>query len=134
MTLRTNTLCFLAVSALLLSGCYDVVVHHYPDRAAAEADQLFQKGWLPEIIPQSSRNIRTENDLDINMSEGEFTFDPTESATFVARLAKAEPGSLDDEEKPFLTKGYSPYRAGEHTFFVNASRGHCRYLMRLAPR
>jgi hypothetical protein len=40
---------------------------------------LFERGWLPDIVPDSSREITINNDLDLNLSKGEFFFDPEHS-------------------------------------------------------
>ena len=71
---------------LLLASCSDTVTNHYSTRKEAEAERLFDRGWLPIIIPISSKQIRTSNDLDINTSRGEFYYDVNESSTFMANL------------------------------------------------
>jgi hypothetical protein len=43
---------------------------------AAVADHLFDRGWLPSLIPRSSFAITTSNDLDHNASTGESRFRP----------------------------------------------------------
>lgn len=78
-----------SLMALLLAGCRDAVTSRYETRAEAEADRLFERGWLPSIIPPSSRGIVTRNDLDLNLSEGEFRFDRNEKTAFLKRLRRA---------------------------------------------
>ena len=62
------------VVLLVLSN--DVVMSRYATLADARADELFGRGWLPDILPSSARQIRTSNDLDVSTSEGEFRFAP----------------------------------------------------------
>ena len=76
----------LIFTACAISGCDESVPLHYSTRAEAEAESLFARGWLPEIIPPSSRNISMRNDLDPNISNGEFRFDPSEHDVFVSQL------------------------------------------------
>lgn len=78
-----------SLMALLLAGCRDVVTSRYETRAEAEADRLFERGWLPSIIPPSSRGIVTRNDPDLNRSEGEFRFDRNEKTAFLQHLRRA---------------------------------------------
>jgi hypothetical protein len=70
----------------LVVGCSDVVTSHYGTYNEAANDQLFGRGWLPEFIPLSSFNITTSNNLDLNQSEGEFSFLLPETDSFVSRL------------------------------------------------
>ena len=70
-------------AAFLVCGCGDTVTSRYETRADAEADKLFQRGWLPSIIPKSSYDITTKNDLDINVSEGQFSFAPNHAEEFI---------------------------------------------------
>jgi hypothetical protein len=107
-----------AALVLSLSAC-DRVSSSYPALADARKDRLFERGWLPDILPASSRDIRVASDLDLNRSEGEFFFDPSDFAAFVARLRATGDSSFE-------------YSAGGHTwiFTCERERGHCRYAMR----
>ena len=62
----------------------DIVTSEYATLEAARADHLFGRGWLPDILPLSAYDIRTSNNLDIDTSEGEFSFDPSEYKVFVS--------------------------------------------------
>ena len=123
--------------ALLVGGsCLDVVTSRYETRAAAEADRLFERGWLPAILPSSSRNIRTRNDLDSNHSEGEFAFAPEEAAAFIHQLRRMHPAEVSGTDSVrFLERGYWPHayqdEDAEWIFFLNAEKGHCEYRMAL---
>ena len=88
----------LVLVACSISGCDESVRLNYATRAEAEAESHFARGWLPKIIPPSSRNISMLNDLDLNTSTGEFSFDPSENSVFVSQLermpSRDEGGSL----------------------------------------
>lgn len=120
-----NTLRALLLLGGLLSvvGCSDSVEDRYSTRAEAEADSLFQRGWLPAIIPASSRDIVTKNDLDINTSKGGFFFSPSDSEEFIRHLS----GTKNPQEK------YSSftYSDTESTWFfeIDFNKGHCKYTM-----
>lgn len=128
---------WMAVALLLGGSCLDVVTSRYETRAEAEADRLFERGWLPAILPASSRNIRTRNDLDSNHSEGEFAFAPQEAAAFIRQLRRMHPAEVSGTDSVrFLERGYWPHayqdEDAEWIFFLNAEKGHCEY--RMTPR
>jgi hypothetical protein len=50
----------------LLAGCNERISASYPDRAAAEQDGAFLRGWLPAWMPASVRDIEEVHDLDTN--------------------------------------------------------------------
>jgi hypothetical protein len=105
----------------LVTGCSDTVESRYATRSDAEADALFERGWLPAIIPSSSREIVMKNDLDLNLSNGQFFFSPADADDFRRHLSGvAEPGT-----------GYSAFTYSENRatwfFEVDFTNGHCRY-------
>jgi hypothetical protein len=114
--MRCSSLLVAAV-ALLLGGC-DRVSSRYATLADARNDRLFERGWLPDILPVSAHQIHVSSDLDTNQSEGEFSFDPSDFTSFAARL---QPVGESFE-----------YSAGAYTwiFSCDSARGHCRYTMR----
>jgi len=126
------------LTAFLFAGCNDTVTNYYPSRAQAEADKLFERGWLPSLIPTSAIEITTSNDLDINISEGEFRYDPKETNEFLKHLtpySRQKPpfdrwkGNIAEQNKA----GYYAFvYAAEKTiwvFMVNRDTGHVRYVM-----
>lgn len=123
MNLRKN-MTVVALSALVLMSlsCDDTVENRYATRKEAEHDRLFERGWLPVIVPQSIRDIVTINDLDSNTSRGSFYFSGKDAEDFIAELSAQ--GVPDD-------KGYANYKysAGDKVwqFSINKSTGHCKY-------
>ena len=124
----------LVLAVLLLCCCRDTVTSRYETRTDAEADRLFERGWLPEIIPQSSYDLSTKNDLDANVSEGGFFF--TDATEFIGHLRKMKAAEVSGSDSArFMEKGYWPYSYRTNQswwiFFINRDKGHCEYRMGL---
>jgi hypothetical protein len=113
----------------------ELVTNHYATRSEAEADRLFDRGWLPPLIPLSATKIRVGNDLDTNTSTGSFAFDPRDASQFTEPLTKAD-RAMAAASHPDRAIGVDIYTfSDDHcqwTFFVSADRGHCDYV--LQPR
>ena len=110
----------LVVTLAFLSLCScDVATSRYVTLADARSDRLFERGWLPDILPPSTREIRVSNDLDVNHSEGEFSFDPADFADFTSRL------------RPMGGETFQ-YSVDKQTwtFACDSNRGHCKYSLR----
>src|SRR3954452_23340862 len=65
----------------------DVVESSYASVQEARADQLFGRGWLPDILPTSTHSIRTFNNFDLNTSTGQFHFASADYGVFSSHLA-----------------------------------------------
>lgn len=67
-----STVILLIVCPYIYSCAYDEVDEFYESREAAEQSKEFggynpfQRGWIPEWIPESSRAIKETHDLDTN--------------------------------------------------------------------
>jgi hypothetical protein len=126
--MRVLILAFLL--CLFLVGCSDVVTSHYETYNDAAADQLFARGWLPEFIPSSSFSITTSNDLDVNTSEGEFSFNPVDAQAFASQLHPYS-GRKSPYVKKRIGQGYAPYEYTKGNtiwlFFLNPDKGHAYY-------
>jgi hypothetical protein len=121
---------------VFLVGCTDVVTSHYKTYNDAASDQLFSRGWLPQFIPSSSFNITTSNNLDLNTSEGEFSFRPVDAHAFVSKLhlysgRRSPYVDYDKVIKRRVRQGYTPYEYTKDSliwvFFLNADKGHAYY-------
>lgn len=116
-------LALLILVACSVSGCDESVPLNYSTRAEAEAESHFARGWLPEIIPSSSRNISMRNNLDLNTSNGEFSFDPSESGVFVSQL----------ERSPSRDEGGSLAYTYKHwIFWITSERNQVRFSMQFS--
>lgn len=127
-------LCFLWITAFGLCGCNDWTVREYPTRADAEADKLFERGWLPSLIPLSSHDIRVESELDVNAAAGNFSFDSTERVRFTGALRKMQISEIRESDQfRYLERGYWPFehrsKSTRWIFFVHEDKGHCEFRM-----
>jgi hypothetical protein len=139
-TLLTLVVLAIAVVGLqfLLSG--DVVTNRYKTLALAREDKLFERGWLPEILPASSQNIRTSNNLDLNTSEGEFSFAPADFDSLRMQMVPImvpEPRFATQGEyiATMRSRGFETfqYTAPEGRlvwfFFCKPQDGYCEYVV-----
>ena len=132
----TPRICLL-LCALAILGC-DTVSHRYPTLDDARKDRLFERGWLPDILPPSAKNLHTENNLDINTSEGEFYFALGDYQLFQGRLQPyaSLKSSYSDLEGFVRRKTKEGYVAGQYTssgsvwvFLGSDAKTHCVYRM-----
>lgn len=123
---------------LALSSCGPSVKNRYEKLSDARRDNLFEKGWLPDILPPSSINIRVENDLDLNISEGEFSFIASEWPLLKAKLVQgsvltAPFSNWSETIKKYQANGYSSWNFNSETstwmFFCKAEDGYCSFIM-----
>lgn len=80
----------LSILLVVLTGCSDTVKNHYADYQQAQADHVFEKGWLPPILPTSTTQIELVNDLDNNRSQGAFVIAEQDLKPFVEHLEMTE--------------------------------------------
>lgn len=131
---------FFAISLIsfTLQSCIFSNGINYENMQAAKADRLFEKGWLPEILPTSTVDIKTDNDLDLNMSEGEFRIPIKDLDLFISKLEpykniKSPLRNFKDivtekTEKDYLS--YSFFDDGSTwVFFINKEQGHIYYYL-----
>lgn len=88
--MRWRTVVVLA--AALLASC-DTVEASYETLAQARQDNLFSRGWLPDVLPTSTRNLHVRTDLDLNSASGSFTFDSSDAESFFRMLKPIEASS-----------------------------------------
>jgi hypothetical protein len=82
----------IATVALLMAGSRAIARHEQPvasyrDLTAARADGAFARGWLPELLPRSARQLREVHDLDTNARWLAFRADSADLADVTATLA-----------------------------------------------
>lgn len=107
----------------LLVGCDNPVPLSYATKAEATAEIPFARGWLPDIIPSSSREISMSNDLDLNISKGEFVFDAVDHDGFVNQLKRTQSEDRDQ---------FAAYSFKGWTFWIAPEKNHCRFHMGLS--
>ena len=129
---------FLAIVVVLLASCGDTVSSNYDSLAAARADDIFTRGWLPDILPASTRNIRTDNNLDVNISTGSFEFSAKDSNLLYRSLAAGAPeaskfANWKSTKNDYAARGFTSwsYQSDGSTwvFFCRASEARCDYFM-----
>lgn len=132
----TLSICAVVAAA----GCFPdmVVSNHYGTLDDARENTLFVRGWLPDILPASAKNIQTTNDLDLNTSSGSFSFDPANAQHFYERLSTGAPEQApfrrwQAQRDDYAREGFSTwtYHQDERTwvFFCKEQAGECEYVM-----
>ena len=89
-------------TAVLAASCNERPEVAYPNRAAVEAHGAIRRGWIPDWIPKSSRDLHEMHDLDTNKSMLVFQYDPKEQIQFGGACEAISPGSVPR----------APFRAG----------------------
>jgi hypothetical protein len=129
----------LLFAILTLPGCSyltDSVTENYATLADARADRLFQRGWLPDILPETTTNIRTSNNLDINVSLGEFDLESADAAAFYAKLQLGAPKSSplrgwDETVTDYSKSGHTQWQYSDSdttwAFFCTQKSNQCDY-------
>ena len=115
----------------------DVVDSTYPTLESARRDHLFERGWLPDILPPSSVQIAVSNNLDLNTSRGSFEIQPREWGLLEAKLARgALSAPFVDWERTVAKhreRGFHPWHhASSDTrwvLFCKPEVGRCEYVM-----
>jgi hypothetical protein len=127
----------LAAFWVWLAWPFDVVRDRYATLADARADGLFERGWLPDVLPSSARDIEVNNNLDLNSSWGRFHFSAADGPDFVSRLSPLSDASreLSREIEERISEGDSVrevVEAGSVWVFVcDVPEGRCHYSMTL---
>jgi hypothetical protein len=87
---RRSMRCVVAIfTALVLTGCGDVVTTRFATLEDARSQRAFERGWLPPVLPDSARSIAETNNLDANTGTGSFVYDVSERADYVERLVRS---------------------------------------------
>jgi hypothetical protein len=110
----------------LLSGCSDIVTTRFETLDDAVAKRAFDRGWLPPIMPASSRNIVERNDLDANVGTGSFEFAASERHSYVTRLAE-EGATIESRGNSALVTWMTDRSRWDIELHDN---GHARYRVR----
>jgi hypothetical protein len=127
------------VSVLVSAGCSDSVTERYATIEDARNAGLFERGWLPNVLPSSTRNIEARNDLDLNVSAGEFVLSRSDLDSFAAHLRpySAEPvdgnvhlaSYLEAKEKEGLRVGVFDGASSIWAFACDPKTARCSYQL-----
>jgi hypothetical protein len=77
----------LALPLATLAGCGERVVHRYETVAEARRDGVFERGWVPDILPDSATALVELHDLDTSARCAGARFAPLERASVRAAAA-----------------------------------------------
>jgi hypothetical protein len=107
------------IIVLLCTSCSDVVTDHYPTYQDAKNARLFLRGWLPDILPLTTINISTSNELDLNTSEGSFEIPVKYLPKFISHLTEKSGNK------------YAYKNSESHwEFTINSKTGYVSYVLR----
>jgi hypothetical protein len=115
------------------AGC-DTVRDHYDTLEEARADRLFERGWLPDVLPDSAVDIHTANDLDIGRSRGRFDYRVGDDAAMVAAMRPGAPAQAPFDDWTYIVAtqradGLLPWTFHDDdatwVFFCDRGAGHC---------
>ena len=127
----------------LLNQLFRRAVHVEPETAIsltlkqAYELHLFEKGWLPAILPASTHHIRMTNNSAMQCAQGEFYFSSRDWIEFCAKLRpeKIMQAPFINWEKSLCkmqgeghTLWYYP-ATGRHWLFFCKEEGYCEYVM-----
>lgn len=71
-----------AISIVLVSCSHEMSSQYLDKGEAMKKGGLVEKGWMPEEIPDTARDISESHDLDVNTGTGSFTYDTNELADY----------------------------------------------------
>ena len=76
----------LIVGAIFFFYSHEQTSKTYKALSDAKEDGIFQRGWLPDILPLNTFSIHSKTDIDTNKSEGYFFIPENEMTTFKSIL------------------------------------------------
>ena len=65
--------------------------NHYSNLEEVKADGAIMRGWIPDCIPASAKDIHEWHNLDSNECFGSFSFEKEEYAEFTEEIVKLAP-------------------------------------------
>jgi len=129
-----SAILFISFIAFMM-GFFDIVERTYQTKEDAVSDRLFERGWLPEFIPDSATNISVTNNVDINTSRGTFDFLPADSNEFIDAIQNSNDDTsrhgTDPEMQHFKDSGYLSFNYSDRgacwVFLIHPDNGKCEY-------
>jgi hypothetical protein len=125
------------LSIVLLAGCSDAIDERFATVQEARDAHVFEREWLPRIVPPSVRDIQIRGDPELEILVGEFHVPDQEFEGLVSRLQpySSEPIGTDVHLASFLhakqNEGLSSgvYHEGTIMWVLvcDRSRGRCSY-------
>jgi hypothetical protein len=78
------------MSIVILMGYFEIQRTFYASYEEAKKSGAFERGWLPEYLPRSAKNIHEEHNLDTNQGWAEFEFDVKDIAKIESQCQLSE--------------------------------------------
>lgn len=75
---------------MMVIGCSEDITTKYSTYEEAKKDGLFQRGWLPDILPTSTIDIKITSDPDKNSSFGEFFIGHSSLDVFLDKIEQTD--------------------------------------------
>lgn len=106
----TYLIALFALISLALSGCLDRS-DEYDTINDARKNHVFEKGWLPDLLPASTHDLKVATAVEISAGRGKFRFDPKDYRSFSAKLSEYNGvmSKVDDDNdsiRRLLDEGY----------------------------
>lgn len=126
-----------ALFAVALSGCLDRS-DHYDDINDARANHVFEKGWLPDMLPASTYDLKVITTVEDSTGRGRFRFDSKDYRAFSSNLSPYNSVmSKDDRDnksiEQLLAKGYEAHTysssRGDWVFLCNPREAICEFFV-----
>ena len=86
----TTALLLSILILIFFNGVSSVVSEHYLTYNSAKEDNFFERGWLPDILPESTLMIIVNNDVSSNTSHGVFYINNKDMNEFIDKLQITE--------------------------------------------
>jgi len=103
----------LLCAIMVLYSCSGWKVSQYSTLEEAEIDGAIERGWLPSILPRSSRNIFKKHNLDTNQVVFRLEFDAEEAISVIVKLE-----TPTDEQLERFRKWYPEFEpTGRSVYF-----------------
>lgn len=132
----------IVIGLLLIAGLVaivsysDIVERSYQTKEEASEDGAFERGWLPDYIPQSATRISVRRNRDVCVTEGSFDFARSDFVAFSDAIRSADSGKVwggigapKGWKEDLIEAGYKAYKVsrkdGSALFFVHPEQGHC---------
>ncbi len=63
----------------MLVGCNgETITNYFANYSEMQSSGIFEKGWLPSYLPKSATAIKENHNLDSNIVNATFVFNPTD--------------------------------------------------------
>jgi hypothetical protein len=95
--------CCVVVTCTLVSCGGDLRESAYPSLADARRDGSIDRGWIPDILPESSQNIRELHEVSGGKTWCTFDFTPSDWESFRKNLKPGAAGSVSRISPPHVS-------------------------------